>query len=79
MPRFDGTGPMGQGAQTGKRQGRCNNTDTNDSSTVTEQGVRRGFRMRFQSNEQDFRGRGYQGQGRGMGNGMRQFRNKNNQ
>jgi hypothetical protein len=23
MPSFDGTGPMGQGAQTGRRMGRC--------------------------------------------------------
>ncbi len=28
MPNFDGTGPMGQGAMTGRRRGRCRDNQT---------------------------------------------------
>lgn len=39
MPRFDQTGPMGQGPMTGRRMGRCTNLGANpknQASTTTE-------------------------------------------
>ena len=34
MPGFDRTGPMGEGPRTGRGLGRCNNTNTPESSDV---------------------------------------------
>ena len=31
MPNQDGTGPLGNGAQTGNRQGNCNSTPRNNN------------------------------------------------
>jgi len=37
MPNFDRTGPQGQGELTGRKRGRCNNTQTAQSEKITEQ------------------------------------------
>jgi len=59
MPGLDGTGPMGQGSQTGRGLGRCNpanNTEINEN-------IQRPMGGAF--------GRGYgRGMGRGMGRGF---------
>lgn len=74
MPGLDRTGPMGQGSQTGRKQGKCNN----ENQTIEEElprgrGLRRGFRNRIGSeNEQNFepgQGKGF-GRGRGLGRGL---------
>ena len=53
MPRFDRTGPMGQGSQTGRGLGRCNpknkDTDNDNQKNVFPlrgmgSGLGRGFR-----------------------------------
>jgi hypothetical protein len=36
MPRFDQTGPMGQGSMTGRRMGRCTNNGANVKNQPTE-------------------------------------------
>ncbi len=63
MPRFDQTGPMGQGAMTGRRMGRCMQQGTN--STVTDSSANniggRGMGM----------GRGLSGSGCDKGGGNR--------
>ncbi|WP_162304494.1 DUF5320 family protein [Maribellus luteus] len=77
MPGLDGTGPLGQGSQTGKRQGKCRTAGTTEVATA-ENGLRRGFRRRFQASDSEEitgRGRGKrQGKnlgGRGMNRGSR--------
>nr|WP_321408520.1 DUF5320 domain-containing protein [uncultured Carboxylicivirga sp.] len=35
MPRFDGTGPSGQGSGTGRKQGRCSSTERKGSNRST--------------------------------------------
>ena len=76
MPRLDATGPMGQGAMTGKRKGRCCSNHSLEDSLGTERGTGRRFRMRFLPEDQEgfetrnYRGRGnFAGQGRGKGMG----------
>ena len=44
MPGLDGTGPMGQGSQTGKRQGRC--TDKADDNLRMGTKSKQRFRLR---------------------------------
>jgi hypothetical protein len=44
---------MGQGTQTGKRQGRCRNRNEHDSNLTTEAGRGRRFRMCFFTDEQE--------------------------
>ena len=69
MPNFDGTGPQGQGAMTGRKKGRCNITKTTQTEKSTEQsaenkevanGLGRGGKPRG----------GGKGQGRGRGRGF---------
>ena len=72
MPNFDGTGSMGQGAMTGRRMGRCRDTQTTQTEKSENQtagnkdvvyGLGRGGRPRG--------GGGYgKGQGRGRGRGF---------
>lgn len=58
MPGLDMTGPLGQGSQTGRRQGRCG-TETTDQAPTIQSTFKRGFRMRFQAdNSEEFSGRG---------------------
>ncbi|WP_297089649.1 DUF5320 domain-containing protein [uncultured Draconibacterium sp.] len=71
MPGLDQTGPMGQGAQTGRKQGRCNSAE--NAEQVMNFGRRggRGFRFRNQSSDETVitnSGRGNR-RGRGMGFG----------
>lgn len=77
MSGLDKTGPMGQGSQTGRKQGKCDA----ESETIAEKLPRgrrfaQGFRTRFGlGNEQSIergkeRGMG-RGQGKGMGRGRR--------
>jgi len=78
MPNFDGTGPAGQGARTGRRFGRCGNQNSKGRETDSEAGS-------TNYNEEDsrpgfgFRRRGFgngslyeegKGRGRGRGHGM---------
>lgn len=74
MPGLDRTGPMGQGSQTGRKQGKCNS----ENQTIEEElprgrGFGRGLKNRFGfGNDQNFepgQGRG-RGLGRGLGRGM---------
>jgi hypothetical protein len=78
MPNFDRTGPQGQGAMTGRRRGRCNDTKTTQTEKSTEQsadnkevvyGLGRGGRPRggggFGNGGSKVQGRG---RGRGFGN-----------
>ena len=76
MPNFDGTGPMGQGAMTGRRRGRCVNnqtTQTNPSAQPESNnivyGLGRGGRPRGGGGFANRRGGGF-GLGRGWGRGF---------
>lgn len=71
MPRGDKSGPMGQGAMTGRKLGLCTG---NDSAGFTNQENRMGLGLQNKRSGRGFgigRGRG-QGLGRGLG-----FRNQN--
>lgn len=65
MPRFDGTGPQGQGPGTGRRKGKCQTDDFfNEMNRYREQPKDQGF-FGF------FKGLGRsKGQGAGLGGGM---------
>jgi hypothetical protein len=52
MPRFDGTGPMGQGAMTGGGRGYCA-----VNINICEAGVRQGVGCGFSGRGNRFRGR----------------------
>ena len=65
MPGFDRTGPMGQGAMTGKGQGQCDTSGRNVRSRFWGfGGLGRGWRNRFFAS--GLPGRGF---GRGLGRG----------
>jgi len=66
MPNLDGTGPNGQGCQTGKKQGNCTNSNNSDSQNVFGQFRRWCRRHRWG------RRRNGNGQGKGFGNGQKQ-------
>ena len=61
MPKFDGTGPSGQGSQTGRGLGKCNNGKTTSwfrgcfggFGRKRGNGMRRGFNFRNNSNKED--------------------------
>lgn len=72
MPRFDQTGPVGQGSMTGHKRGRCTNfgagrnndiptVEVSDANNNSETPASEGFGMR----------RGGRGMGRGAGQGRR--------
>ena len=52
MPNLNGTGPMGQGSLTGRRRGRCRDTETTGKQNQSDEnkevvyGVGRGGRPR---------------------------------
>ena len=83
MPNFDGTGPQGQGAMTGRRRGRCQDTQTTQieksENRIAENkdavyGLGRGGRPRGCGGVGNNHAGGYgKGQGRGRGRG---FENK---
>ncbi|WP_010664367.1 DUF5320 domain-containing protein [Marinilabilia salmonicolor] len=61
MPRGDKTGPMGQGARTGRGKGLCSG---NDNAGYTNDEDRRGAGRRIgQGNSGRGRGRGMKGRG----------------
>ena len=39
MPNLDGTGPQGQGAMTGRRRGRCRDTETKQIEKTENQNI----------------------------------------
>ncbi len=69
MPGLDNTGPMGQGAQTGRKRGKCRGgNDSNEETTLQGRGLGRGFRNRQNSETSAGMGRRRgNGQGRGFG------------
>jgi hypothetical protein len=78
MPNFDGIGPMGQGAMTGRRRGRCIDTkeaQSNETNQTLENnnivyGLGRGGRPRGGGFGNRFGGGYGKGQGRGRGRGL---------
>lgn len=80
MPKLDGTGPLGQGAMTGRRRGRCKDTQTVQTEKTSEQsaenkeviyGLGRGGRPRGGGGTGNrFGGGSGKGQGRGRGRGF---------
>ncbi len=79
MPQLDKTGPMGQGSQTGKKQGTCNSEkDANVEFAPQGRGRRRGLKFGASQESDNQMGLG-RGAGRGRGNrpgrGMGQGRN----
>ena len=77
MPNFDRTGPMGQGAMTGRKRGRCRDTQTtqiekSEALTVSAEnkeviyGLGRGGRPRGEGGLGNRFGFGH-GRGRGRG------------
>ncbi|MFH1195826.1 MAG: DUF5320 domain-containing protein [bacterium] len=79
MPNLDRTGPQGQGAMTGRRRGRCANTQTlqtekSDAQTVETKeeilGLGRGGRPRGGGGFGFGGGGGRKRQGRGRGRGF---------
>jgi len=81
MPGLESTGPMGQGAQTGKRMGKCSGNSVDDTlpGRRSLRGAGRGIgRRNFDGNEENFGGRG-RGRGRRirLGMGWKQSQNDN--
>ena len=69
MPNLDGTGPMGKGPMTGRRQGRCGNASRdNDENTSVNKSDAFGGRN-FGRGVENGRARGI-GRGRGLGRGL---------
>ncbi len=79
MPGFDKTGPQGQGAMTGRKRGRCRDTQTENTENQTAEnkdvvyGVGRGGRPRGGGKGNCFGGGNGKGGGRGRG---RRFGNR---
>ncbi len=65
MPGLDSTGPMGQGARTGRKLGNCSG-NTSEQDRPQGRGFGFGFRARFIDEDQTGFGRGMRG-GRGRG------------
>jgi hypothetical protein len=73
MPGLDKTGPMGQGAQTGRKQGRCNTALTDDLFTrfgFGRRGGGRGLRNRNLAADDSIQTGWGHGKGRGRGRGF---------
>jgi hypothetical protein len=78
MPNFNGTGPQGEGAMTGRKRGRCKDTQTTQTEKTTEQsvenkevvyGLGRGGKPRGRGGLGNHHGGGKgKGQGKGFGN-----------
>ncbi len=53
MPGLDKSGPMGQGAQTGRRMGRCKTGSKTTNEISYGRGLRRGLgkKLRFENEE----------------------------
>jgi len=72
MPNKDGTGPLGQGAKTGKGLGNCNNNSSENSNQTFFGRCRKWCRGKGNGWG---RNRNGNGQSRGFGNGNRQNNN----
>jgi hypothetical protein len=63
MPRFDGTGPQGNGPKTGRGMGRCSNVDVDDKERQyfnnNAQQCARGFGCRLGFGRGMNRGKGF--------------------
>ena len=69
MPGFDGTGPAGQGAMTGRGMGRCNTANRPANESFAGRGVCNGSRKRMgcgNGNGFGKRRNGLNGAGRGF-------------
>lgn len=66
MPNQDGTGPLGQGAKTGRKLGNCNNNTSQNSNQQTFFGRMR----RWYRGGGNGWGRRRNGNGKGQGNGI---------
>ncbi len=69
MPGLDGTGPRGQGSQTGRRQGKC---QRRKGYSAQEMSGGRGHMLATDS-ENNQQGNSENGRGRGNRKRMRQF------
>ena len=77
MPRFDGTGPNGQGPMTGRGMGQCNNAHPadnentiNEANHPTTQPLNQGFGRGYGRQAGFGRGMGRRGGGFGRGFGL---------
>jgi len=79
MPNFNGTGPQGEGAMTGRKRGRCKETKTIQTEKITDQsaenkevvyGLGRGGKPRGGGGLGNHHGGG-KGKGQGRGQGFR--------
>jgi hypothetical protein len=77
MPGLDRTGPMGQGSQTGRKQGKCSKEDNSSLEELPRgRGLGRGLWNRFRfGNQQDTEPGLGRGMGRGRGKRMGRGRN----
>lgn len=69
MPGFDGTGPAGQGAMSGRGMGRCNNANRPATGKFASRGMCNGSRKRLGCGNGNGFGRkhnGFNGAGRGI-------------
>ena len=71
MPRFDGTGPQGAGAMTGRGRGMCNPAGI-PGGGISGGGMGSGYGQGQGQGQGQGRGRGM-GQGRGSGRGLNRF------
>ncbi|WP_346860274.1 DUF5320 domain-containing protein [uncultured Draconibacterium sp.] len=74
MPGLDKTGPMGQGSQTGRKNGRCS-TDNDTTLEYPMRGRRNGRGFRHRGNMENEAEEGFRG---GRGNGWRGLRRGRN-
>ena len=73
MPGLDKTGPTGQGAQTGRKQGRCNTALNEEQFANFGRRGGRGFRFRNLGADETLP-RGW-GRGKGRGRGFGRLEN----
>ncbi|KJF42305.1 DUF5320 domain-containing protein [Draconibacterium sediminis] len=70
MPGLNKTGPMGQGSQTGRKQGRCNPALNEEQFANVGRRGGRGFRFRNHATDENLPIDWGRGKGRGRGRGF---------
>ncbi|WP_319266456.1 DUF5320 domain-containing protein [uncultured Draconibacterium sp.] len=76
MPGLDKTGPMGQGSQTGRKQGRCSTALSEEQfANFGRRGGGRGFRMRNLASDDTLQTGWGRGKGKGRGRGFGRLEN----
>ncbi|MDX8339834.1 DUF5320 domain-containing protein [Draconibacterium sp. IB214405] len=75
MPGLDKTGPMGQGTQTGRKQGRCSASLSEEQFAHFGKRSGRGFRNRNLTNEETLQSGWGRGKRRGQGRGFSRLEN----